>query len=216
MKFFKIALLSVILGFACMAQESTDKPDWDKIVKDIAGTQVIRPKTDAKGNYVSVVVVGIAPISKVGGVEHASRRAKLQAEAAFVGWLQKNVSQVITDETGVVVSLQAKGDDMQEEGKEITNTTTLTKSQCEGVVRGMELIHSVKGFKDEADGRMKCGLVFGWTAKHDKAARKVYDEVNAPSKQKTKVVLSKQKKTETKDNKENKPTSITFGTDTEY
>jgi hypothetical protein len=149
------------------------------------GQGVHKVKTDDKGRIKSCVVVGQSRIStvlgKAKGLETARQRAALAARAEFVKWLKEKVSVHETTDDETILFLEgSEGNDkdaLKESGKAVEKTSKKMESVAEGLVRGMQLLHT------ETSGNDKTyTLVYGWERKAAEATKKVREDLNDESK----------------------------------
>ena len=180
------------LSLPAMAEdkEKPTKNDDDEVAKAMskiaeAGPGVYKIKTDDKGRIKSCIVVGQSRIStvlgKAKGIETARQRAQLDAKAEFVKWLKEkvNVRQKTDDET--IILLEGNegkgGDELKESGKAVEKTSKKMESIAEGLVRGMEVLHTEVIAKDQT-----YTIVYGWDAKAAEATKKARSSLNDESK----------------------------------
>lgn len=154
-------------------EESNSGSDADaKIKKYIEmGPGVVTYKTDENNTLRSCLIVGQARISKVFGAAKgkldAKKKAKLNAEAEFVGWLKKNVSAMSQDGEMTVSVMEGSEENGESETRESgvsTNTTShITTTQAQGQLRGMRLLAA-----DQNDEYMS--MVYAWKPEYAAAA----------------------------------------------
>ena len=165
-KYIATALAGAMLfATPIWAEEEGAESNKNSAVKELAdlGTGVHKIKLDENNTLVSCVIVGQARISlalgKAKGVINAKKVAKQNAEAAFVGWLKKSVTDI--SQTGDTTEIQITGAD--ENGEPIENAQStetvsqITTAQAQGQIRGMQLI----GMDQDGENNIMTA-VFGW------------------------------------------------------
>lgn len=144
--------------------------DTEKAMAKIAtlGPGVHAIKTDKKGRIVSCVVVGQARISTVlgksKGLQVARDKARLDASAQYAKWLNEKVSVLESSEDETILFLEGNQENdaaaMKESGKAVEKTTKKMQSISQGLVRGLQVLHT------EVSGDDKTfTIVMGWDAK---------------------------------------------------
>ncbi len=144
--------------------------DTKKAMAKIAtlGPGVHAIKTDKQGRIVSCVVVGQARISTVlgksKGLQVARDKARLDASVQYTKWLNENVSVFESSEDETILFLEGhEANDekaLKESGKAVEKTTKKMQSISQGLVRGLQVLHT------EVSGDDKTfTIVMGWDAK---------------------------------------------------
>jgi hypothetical protein len=185
--------LTLVAAFTFAAFTRADDsaaPKDDAQAKELSrivqlGQGVHKVKTDDKGRIKSCVVVGQSRIStvlgKAKGLETARQRAALAARAEFVKWLKEKVSvHETTDDEAILFLEGSEGNDkdaLKESGKAVEKTSKKMGSVAEGLVRGMQLLHTETSGKDKT-----YTLVYGWERKTAQATKKVREDSKAPDK----------------------------------
>ena len=162
--------------------QAADKPKGDDEVADAfakiaaLGRGVHAIKKDSKGRITSFVVVGQARVStalgKAKGLEVARDKAKLDASGELVKWLSEKVSvRQTSDEETILFTEGAEGggaNDVRESGKAVEKTTKKIESVAQGLVRGLQVLHTEVNAEDKT-----YTTVLGWDAKMAKATEGV-------------------------------------------
>lgn len=147
---------------------------FSKIVAVGPGVHAI--KKDDTGRVTSFVIVGQSRIStvlgKAKGLEVARQRAQLAVKAEFVKWLKEKAT-VFTgtnDEAIVVVEGSREGEQRtsKEAGKAVEKTQSRMEAVAEGMMRGVELLHTEVSQDDQT-----YTVVMGWEEKTALAAEGV-------------------------------------------
>ena len=181
-KFQFVPATVVALSFALVvATVSADDPkagsveeQMDNLVKQGPGVHNI--KKDSKGRVQSLVVVGQARISTVLGAakgkEMARKKAEQSAKAQFVKWVGDSVEVHENQDNEATLFVQGdQGNDkeaLSEAGKAVEKSSDTYKSVSEGLVRGLQLLHSDLNAEDK-----EYTVVYGWSFGNAKAAKHV-------------------------------------------
>lgn len=183
-RLFLTATLSALLCAANVSADDKSDADVQKKLSEIAalGPGVNNIKKDEKGRIKSCVIVGQARIStvlgKAKGLETARQRASLAAKAEFVKWLKEKVTvyEKTDDQTLTLLEGKEEGDkdSLKESGKAIESTSKKMESVAEGLVRGMQNIHTEVSDKDKT-----YTVVMGWDAETANATKKVKKDLDS-------------------------------------
>ena len=154
----------------------------DQLVQLGAGVHKI--KTNDQGRIQSVVVVGQSRIStalgQAKGLEIARTRAQLAARGEFVKWLKEKVRvRVQTDDETILLLEGSEGkgvEALKESGKAIEKTSQQMETVAEGLVRGLEVLHTEVNAKEQT-----YTVILGWAAKTADAAQAVPTGQNTKS-----------------------------------
>jgi len=148
------------------------KEQMDNLVKQ--GPGVYNIKKDNKGRVQSLVIVAQSRISTVLGAakgkEMARKKASQSAEAEFVKWLGDKVEVHESQNNDATLFIQGdEGNDknaLSEAGKAVEKSSDSYKSAADGLVRGLQLLHSDINAEDK-----EFTLVCGWSLANAKAAK---------------------------------------------
>ena len=164
-KYIVAAAAATALIAATAWAENEAATDKNAAVKELAdlGAGVHKIKLDENNTLVSCVIVGQARISmslgKAKGVMNAKKMAKQNAEAAFVGWLKKSVTDI--SQTGDTSELHITGADENgepiEDAQSTETVSQITTSQAQGQIRAMQLI----GMDQDGENNIMTAVV-GW------------------------------------------------------
>ncbi len=176
MNFRNVAMgIGIVLTATCSFIADADEMkvvDWNKYAEQ--GNGVYRVKKDNKGVVTSFVVVGSSRISTILGAikgeEVARQRARLQAKAEIVKWINEKVSSVEKTGTDTIITLKSDGQQVSEQGKSVEFSSSQTSSFAEGIISGTSTIVS----KTITIGKeQKYVLILGWSAENVKNAKQV-------------------------------------------
>ncbi len=155
--------------------------DWGNLVNLGPGVQNI--KQDENGHVKTLVVVGTSRVSTVLGLAKgrkiATQRARLNAKAELVKWLQEKVSSMEQDQEETIIQLKGDGEKQTEEGKSTEHTITKVESFAEGMIRGMITLNLTVS-EPEKDGSQTLSIILGWSAKNNQMAKEVRQAIDAP------------------------------------
>lgn len=155
------------------AQEETAGSDKNDAIKELAdlGPGVHKIKMNDDNTLTSCVIVGQARISKAlgkaKGVMNAKKMAQQNAEAAFVGWLKKSVTDIsqTSDSTEMHITGADENGDPIESAQSTETTSQITTSQAQGQLRGMRLI----GVDQDGENDIMT-MVYAWKPEYAAAA----------------------------------------------
>ena len=120
-------------------------------------------------------------LGKAKGLEVARDRAALSAKAEFVKWLKERVSVYSKTEDETILFLEGSeqndADTLKESGKSVEKTGKKIETIAEGLVRGLQVIHTEVTDKDKM-----LTVVYGWDAKTAEASKKVRKDLNSDDK----------------------------------
>ena len=188
---------------SCLNVNATEAVDWDKVAE--LGNGVRRIKKDDKGKVKSFVVVGTSRISTVLGAvkgeDIARRRARLQAKAEIVKWINEKISTIEKSGDDTIITLKGVGNNTSEQGKSVEYTSAQISSFAEGIVSGTSVIFS----KTVTVGNEQMYvIILGWSAENVKNARQVQQTMTSGSVQQNPQVENVVKKQPVKQKKNKK------------
>lgn len=161
--------------------ESEQANAQDSKMKELVadGSGVKKTKYDENNTLTSCVIVGCARISmalgKAKGLIDARKQAKLNAEAEFVGWIKKNVTDINQNcemTTRVITGADAEGNSI-ESGVSTNTSSQVTTSKAQGQLRGMRLLGS---YQDSEEQMMY--MIYAWKPAYAAAAAGVAGAMN--------------------------------------
>jgi hypothetical protein len=130
----------------------------------------------------------------------ARDRAALAAKAEFVKWLKEKVSVYSKTEDETILFLEGSeqndADTLKESGKSVEKTGKKIETIAEGLVRGLQVIHTEVSDKDKT-----LTIVYGWDAKTAEATKKVRKDLNSDEKNSDAKERDSAKKSGSKDKK---------------
>ena len=188
---------------SCLNVNAKEAVDWDKVAE--LGNGVRRIKKDDKGKVKSFVVVGTSRISTVLGAvkgeDIARRRARLQAKAEIVKWINEKISTIEKSGDDTIITLKGDGNNTSEQGKSVEYASAQISSFAEGIVSGTSEIFS----KTVTVGNEQMYvIILGWSAENVKNARQVQQTMTSGSVQQNPQVENVVKKQPVKQKKNKK------------
>ena len=188
---------------SCLNVNAKEAVDWDKVAE--LGNGVSRIKKDDKGKVKSFVVVGSSRISTVLGAvkgeDIARRRARLQAKAEIVKWINEKISTIEKSGDDTIITLKGDGNNTSEQGKSVEYTSTQISSFADGIVSGTSVIFS----KTVTIGNEQMYvIILGWSAENVKNARQAQQIMSSGSVQQNPQIGNAVKKQPVKQKKNKK------------
>jgi len=186
-----VVVFAAILTFTFVQTAQADDAEDAKVEKEMSkiaqlGQGVHNIRENKQGRIESCIIVGQSRIStvlgKAKGMEIARQKVKLAAKSELVEFLKSKVSPYMSEEGETILLLEGSKDRdakvEKQSGKAVEKSNSKMESIAEGMVRGIQILHTEVNGKDET-----LTIVYGWDAKTSEATKKVRKDLDSDEKE---------------------------------